>query len=166
MIRPAKPSDTMRLVDMLEEQQARSRYAGIVNVDRDYARKIVAAAIQRNGGIYSGSACVLVDEVDDTVEAFIIGVLDRVYSIGDRLSAKDMFLVATDRAGALATMRLLGGYIAWASHNPNVYEIELSHTDALPEGERMGAIYERMGFVRGGTMYRRTNDAGEARAAA
>lgn len=155
------------MVALLVAQQARSRYAGQIDVDEVFARRLLAQAIQRNGGTTDGATLVNVIEDDaGTIQAFFVGLLDRVYHIGTKLCAHDMFLVASEAAPPLASRRLLGAYVAWASRNPLVAEINLSHTDALPEGSRMGRLYERMGFVRSGGIYRRETDAAIERTAA
>ena len=155
-MRAARTTDVFAMTELLCEQQARSRYAGLVDVDAPYTRRLLAQAIQRNDGTTDGGTLVRVIEGDDgAVVAFIIGVLNRVYHIGDKLCAQDMFLVATKAAPALASRRLLAAYVQWADANPLVHEINLSHTDALPEGDRMAEVYRKMGFERCGGIFRR-----------
>ncbi|WP_157784792.1 hypothetical protein [Sphingobium xenophagum] len=157
-IRPARSVDVFALVEMLEEQHARSRYAGRVAIDAKYARSLLAQAIQRHGGTHAGGALVnVLQDGREVIQAFCVGVLDRVYQIGDRLVAQDAFLVAREGAPPLASIKLLSRYIQWAATNPAVFEITLSHTDAMPEGERIGALYERLGFQKCGALYRRDN---------
>jgi GNAT superfamily N-acetyltransferase len=158
MLRTAKPNDTGRIVDLLAETHARSRYADLP-FDRRFTYGLVQQAIQRNMGTNDGGCLVVVDVVDQKVEGFIIGTLSRVYLILDALSAKDLFLIASDKAGPLAARKLMGAYAEWASRNPKVYEIELTHTDVTPESARIGEIYERMGFEPFGHAYRRSNPA-------
>jgi hypothetical protein len=162
MLRLAKPADTGRIVDILAEVHARSRYAALP-FDRKFTSGLVAQAIQRNMGDHDGGCLVVVEVIDQRVEAFLIGTLSRVYMILDALSAKDLFLVATEKASATAARALLGGYVEWAGRNPKVYEIELTHTDVTPESERIGEIYERMGFEPFGRAFRRANPAFTAR---
>lgn len=151
-------TDTIRLAELLEDQHPRSRYAGAVEVDVAHTRRMLAQAIQRNGHTHDGGALVMVIEDEaGVVVAFIVGVLSRVYHIGTMLCAQDMFLVAAESAPPLSAMRLLSAFIGWAERNPRVLEIQLSHTDVLPEGERMAPIYERMGFTRCGAIFRRDN---------
>lgn len=161
-MRPARTFDALRLVDLLEQKHAESRFAGSVGVDVAHTRKLIAQLVQRHGGHTDGSALVNVIEVDGQIEAFMIGLLGRVYHIGDMLVADDMFLVATERAPKTAMNRLLDAYFQWADAIPRVVEIRLSHTDVLPSSERMGKIYERKGFMRCGAVYRRDRAAIEA----
>lgn len=157
-LRLAKPHDIGRILDLLEETHQNSRYAEL-DIDRACARSLVTQAIQRNFGQHDGGCIVIVEVVDNRVEAFILGTLNRVYLISTALSAKDVFLVASEKASKLAARKLLGGYIEWATRNPKVYEIELSHTDITPTSERIGDVYERMGFEPFGKVYRRANPA-------
>lgn len=168
MARPARMTDCPRITALLVEAQGASRFAGLVNVDEAYTRKLVAALIQRNGGTNQGGThCAVVEDGDGTVEAFIIGVLDRVYQIGDMLVAQDMFLVASDRAPATAWQSLVDGYLAWANDNPKVFETHLSWTDAMETGPRMGPIFEgRLGFEFCGALYRKDRIASSERIAA
>ncbi len=165
MIRPARMVDVFAIVELLTGAHSRSRYAGAVAVDEAVARKTLAQFIQRHGGAYAGASCVFVSESGEgVIHSLVVGVLDRVYFIGDQLVAQDVFLVAAPDAPARASLALIDAYLGWASANPNVYEIQLSWTDALPSGERMPAIYERRGFSMCGGIYRRENIA-EAAAA-
>lgn len=158
MLRTAKPADTQRIVDIIAEVHAESRYAALP-FDRRAARSLVMQAIQRNLGENDGGCLVVVEELDGHVEAAIIGTLSRVYMVVDALKATDLFLVATAKASLLAARRLLGAYIAWAQKNPAVYEIELTHTDVTPQSAAMGGIYQTMGFEPFGHAYRRANPA-------
>lgn len=162
MLRTAKPSDAGRIVELLAETHLRSRYAALP-FDRRFTYGLVAQAIQRNMGDHDGGCLVVVEEADGKVEAFVIGTLSRVYLILDALSAKDLFLVGSEEASPLAARKLLGAYIAWAERNPKVYEIELTHTDVTPESERIGEIFEHMGFEPFGHAFRRANPAFAAR---
>ncbi len=166
-IRPAHTTDVFAMVALLRDQYARSRYVGRVNIDDKYARSLLAQMIQRHGGTHAGATLVNVVETGEGVICgFCAGLLDRVHMIGDRLVAQDIFLVIDEASGSRGSMRLLSQYFQWAEAIPAVLEITLSHTDAIPDGERVGQFYERLGFVRCGALYRRdTAKRGEALAA-
>lgn len=157
MIRAARHVDVWQLVDLLVAAQARSIYAGRCDVDQLVARKTLAAMIQRHGGTHEGGTCVFVAENDkQEVCGFCVGALDRVYHIGDKLVAQDVFLVVEPIAPRGARNALIDAYVEWAAGNPAVIEINLSWTDVVPgTGERMGAVYQRKGFTRCGAIYRR-----------
>ena len=154
MIRPAKFVDTPRLVQMLVELQPRTRFAH-VPVDEAYAKAVIGPLIGRNGNTTVGGTLVQVWEEESRVRGFIAGFLDRVYGIGRRLWASDQFLVVEPDADPRAMPALLAAYVTWADGNPLVEETRLSWSDATPDGARMGAIFERMGFQECGRAYRR-----------
>jgi len=155
MIRAAKFSDIPRMVDLLHEMHAASKYAGKVDVSRKAAHALMQQCVTRHGGQHEGGALVMVAEHDGQVEGFIVGMLDRVYHIGDRLASNDVYLYVTDAASKLDVRRLLDAYVEWASGNPKVFEIRLSWTDTMEGAEKIGDLYEKMGFRRCGAIYER-----------
>jgi hypothetical protein len=155
MIRAARFADIPRLTDLLCEMHDHSKYAGVVEVSRPAAQGLLQNAIRRHDGEHDGGALVMVDEQAGEIEGFIVGVLNRVYLIGDKLAANDLFLHTTGKAGGLSALKLLAAYVAWADRNPKVHEIKLSWTDTMPGAERIGMVYERMGFARCGAIYER-----------
>lgn len=158
MIRPARHMDAFALVDILVERQKDSRYAGRVAVDEPYARKFLSSLIQRHGGTNEGGSFVMVSEDSaGQVEAFVAGALDRIYMIGDRLGAQDVFLIGRKGCPPRALTRLFDEYVAWAASNPKVLEIGASHGDVIEGGDAFGPYFERAGFIKCGTLYRRDN---------
>lgn len=155
-MRPATHSDVPRLLELLLDMQRKSKFAPDIDVDVQTARALVFTAITRNGGLHQGGAFVQVVEKDGRVEAFIVGMLDRVYHIGNRLVANDIFLYATDAAPKTAAARLFRAYVKWALGNPKVAKIMASWTDALGEdAQRIEKLYEREGFHRVGAIWER-----------
>lgn len=155
MIRPAKFVDVPRIVELLVEMQQSGRYREIDEVDERAAHQLVAQAIQRHGGIHYGGAHVMVAEKNEIVEGFIIGMLDRIYHIGTRLAANDVFLYVSPRGRAVDCLHLLRSYIDWAETCPKVRITKLSWTDALPDAEQIERVYNSMGFRRCGGIYER-----------
>lgn len=155
MIRLAKFIDVPRIVELLVEMQAASKYRDVSDVDLKAAHQLVANCVQRNGHTTDGGALVQVIEVAGQIEGFMIGVLGRVYHIGKKLNADDAFLHCTKKAPRTAMKRLFAGYMDWATSNPRVATIKASWTDALPGASRMGVFYQRQGFQRVGEIYER-----------
>lgn len=155
MIRAAKFSDIPRIVDLLHEMHAASKYAGKVDVSRKAAHALMQQCVTRHGGLHEGGALVMVAEHDGQVEGFIVGMLDRVYHIGDRLASNDVYLYVTEAASKLDVRRLLDAYVEWAAGNPKVFEIRLSWTDTMEGAEKIGDLYKKMGFRRCGAIYER-----------
>ena len=154
MIRPAKMVDVPALVALLSELHPTTRYAH-VPIDPDYARKMLAQMVQRDGHTTVGGSLVRVWEEGETICGFIVGVLDRVYHIGRYLWANDVYLIVQPESDARAMPALLAAYCQWADGNEHVIETRLSWSDATDDGGRMAAVYARMGFTDCGRMYRR-----------
>lgn len=153
-LRPARFTDAPELAKILAERQKDSRYAGVVEVDQPYARKLIASAIGRHGGTNEGSTFVMVAvDADDQPQAFILGALSRVYQVGNRLAACDQYLVGRSSVSAFVLDQLLDAYIAWAADIPKVYEIGASFANTIPQAERFRAAFERRGFTKVGEVY-------------
>lgn len=156
MIRPATASDLPRLYDLLLEMQRKSKYFPDIDVDERAARSLLMTGIQRNGSLHDGGSLMLVDEKAGQVEGFIMGMLDRIYHIGSRLCANDIYLYCTESATKLAPLKLVKGYIDWAMGNPKVAKIMLSWTDALgADGEAISRMYGGLGFHKVGEIWER-----------
>lgn len=157
MLRPATMSDLPRLFELVTQMHLASKYADRdIGVDEPTARSILLDGVRRNGGQYIGGTLFNVFDVDGVPEAFMLGILQRVYSIGNRMEAQDFWLFSTPKAPATAILKLADAYIKWAENNPKVAEICLSWTDALKgSGESLGRMYKRKGFERCGEIYKR-----------
>lgn len=155
MIRPAKFVDIPRLVDLLCEMHGASKYAGTVDVDRKAAHTLMQQCVTRHGGKHEGAALVMVAEHEGQIEGFVVGLLDRVYHIGTKLAANDVYLHVTEKGRPRDVRRLLDAYVAWAAENPKVAEIRLSWTDTMEGAEKIDGLYKRMGFRRCGAIYER-----------
>lgn len=156
MIRPAKSVDAFALVDILKERHGETRYAADVPIDEPIARKFLASCVQRHGGQTEGSTFLLVHEdADGQPDAFVLGMLSRVYAIGTRLAASDVFLLGRKTAPTRTLMRLLDRYIQWADANPRVYEIGVSWADSIPGNTGLIPALKRRGFVMHAQSFRR-----------
>lgn len=154
-VRPARFVDVLAMVGLLEEHYPSTRYAGVVDLDADYARKLLAQIVQRHGGQHAGATCCFVYERAGAVVGFLAGQLDRVYGVGTKLSAHDIFLVAAKDSHAVS-LPLIKAYRDWAFASPKIFEVYLTHSDVLPGGERLSAIYQRLGFCKSGEAWRMT----------
>jgi hypothetical protein len=146
-LRAARFADAPELAKILAERQEDSRYAGEVEVDQPYARKMLAGAIGRHGGTTEGGCFVMVAvDADDCPQAFVLGSLERVYGVGNKLAASPNYQVGRKGVSAFVLDRLFDAYVAWADANPRVYEIGASWSNALPGSERFAAAFKRRGF--------------------
>lgn len=129
-----------------------------IDVDATTAKSILRDGVMRSGGLHNGSTLLNVVERDGVIEGFMLGILQRVYSIGNRLEAQDFWLYCTPHAPHGAVPRLLDAYIEWADTNPKVAEITLSWTDAMNvDGGKLGRLYHRKGFRCCGEIWKRTS---------
>jgi|GEM_PF-5747377 len=151
MIRPARFTDQPAIEGLIRSQHASSKYAGRVGIAGKALEALVLGMIAQAGQNGPQGSHVAVAVRDGKVTGFVAGVLDRVYHVGDRLTANDLFLV---NQGTLAdTLGLVDSYVGWARANPRVIEIMLSWSDALPGAEGIAALARRKGFVKSGEMF-------------
>src|SRR5687768_11539624 len=100
MVRVAKFADIPAIMMLLREAYPSTHYAkaGNAKIDEAEAKRLLAASIHRHGAVHGGGCYVAVAEKACVVEGFILGTLVRAYAILDRLSATDLFWLATPRA--------------------------------------------------------------------
>jgi len=160
MIRPARFSDVPAMYALLAEGFERSRYRTMGAIDQKVAKGLLVQAIQRDGQPGEGGTLVRVADQDGVVEGMIIAVLQRVYHIGDKLQATDLFYIGSPRCHPADGRGLFDAMVAWADGNPRVVEILATVTDVLlDDWPRVGRLYERRGFVPCGGMWRRKTQA-------
>lgn len=157
MIRPATLSDLPRLLELVLEMHASSEFpARMIGVDEITTRSILMDGVMRNGRTNNGGTLLNVVERDGAVEGFMLGILQRVYHICNRLEAQDFWLYCSKKAPARASERLIDAYIEWAQANPKVADIMLSWTNVVGvKGEKLGRLYKRKGFERVGEIWKR-----------
>jgi hypothetical protein len=155
MIRVARFADVPRLVELLHEMRTNSIYVDRADIDQKAAKSLLVSSIQRHGGGHAGSTLVLVAETEaGDVEGFVIGLLDRVYGIGDKLTATDIITYASPRADAHDAMRLVNALVAWAKANPKCIEVRLGANDVMGgDWQRTARLYERAGMKQVGSIY-------------
>jgi len=159
MIRDAKFADMPQLVALFEDAHRRSKYASRAALDLRECKRILVQAMQRHGGVGQGSSFVRVAENDGKVEALIVGIIDRVYHVTDKLYATDLFWLASEQANPRDSVGLMKSMVRWASENPAVIEIRVGATDVIANHDRMAPLYERMGFRACGAIFERRTDA-------
>lgn len=165
MIRPARFQDVPVLLTMLHEMYAASKYLGRAKVADKAADALLMGAIAQMG--QSGpqaSHVVLATEGDEPV-GFVIGVMDRVYHIGDMLTANDLYLYVRGGQSPKHTFALVDSYLEWARRHRKCIEIVLSWSDAIPGADRLAALYQRKGARKTGEMFEIRLDEGEREAA-
>lgn len=157
MIRPAVHSDQPRLYELFMDMYRVSEYpARDIGVSEPSAKGLIRDCIARNGRINDGGVLLNVYERDGQIYGFMLGILQRIYMIGNRLEAQDVFLFCTPDAPRGAWGRLVRAYVEWAASNPKVADIALSWTDvAGVDGEKLSRVYKRLGFTRRGEIWKK-----------
>ena len=157
-VRPAKFGDINRLAELLEQGYQRSKYRDRGSIIIKETKALLVNAIQRHGLKSAGGSCVFVSEHDGLVDGFIAGLLDRVYHIGDKLSATDFFFYVAPDGSPTSAGGLIDAFIDWALDIETVAEIRLAATDIIQDYERTAALYRRKGFTQTGVIYERRTD--------
>lgn len=142
-IRPALEADLDRMVELGRQMHAESWYSHMP-FDPAILRRTIAHLIQ------VGFAWV--HESAGEVDGGMIGLMAPSW-FGPGYIACDLAVFVTqDKRGGLAAYRLAEAFIQWAGKR-GVLEINLAiSTNVLPE--RLGALYQRMGFTKVGGVYK------------
>jgi hypothetical protein len=153
-VRTAKFEDTPAILHLIHEMYARSPYVGRDEVDSRLARSLIMQSIQRHGGTSDGSCWVQVATGEnDRVVGFIIGMLDRVYHVGTKLMATDLYYYAGNGTGPRDALTLMDNMLEWATTNPKVIEIKLGAVDTIGDYKRTERLFQRRGLTQCGVIY-------------
>lgn len=158
--RAARFSDVPMLGVMLHELHAASKYLGRVNISEKAMGDMLMAVVAAQNQNGPQASFVRIAEHEGEPVGFMVGTLARIYHVGDKLVANDLFLYARPRARLTHTLALIDAYIAWARGNRKVAEIALSWNDALPGAARIAEVYERKGFTKNGELFELRTDVG------
>jgi hypothetical protein len=162
MIRAAKHTDQKAIEGLIRRQHATSKYAGRVDIAEKALSNLVLSLIGGQMQSSVGASLVTVAMRDGKVTGFIAGALQRIYQIGDKLEANDVFFV---NEGAPAdTFALVDRYLAWATGNRKVLDVRLSWTDAIPGAERIVGLLARKGLTKTGEVWSMSTDSAHIRA--
>jgi len=152
-VRTAKFTDIPAILSMLEEMYEKSVYKGRDEIEPREARRLITTSLQRHGQMGPGGACVFVCGPEGAANGFIIGILDRIYHIGKKLMATDLYWYASDDASRKDAIALFDTYCVWADTNPRVLEIKPGATDAVGDYRRTEIIFKRKGFRQCGSIW-------------
>lgn len=157
MIRDARFEDIPAIMAVIRWGYQQSDYAkkGLCGLDEKEAKRLLVNAIQRHGRGRNAGSFVQVAERDGKVEGFIVGILSRVYHIGDRLMASDLFWLCTPMVPPRDPRRLMRNMIEWGKGVDGVIEIRCGTTAILGDPERAGAILRSLGLEPYGAIYRK-----------
>jgi hypothetical protein len=156
VIRAARHTDTKAIEALIRRQHAASTYAGRTDICDKALSGLLLTLIAGQAQSSVGATYVRVAMRDGKVTGFIAGSLQRVYQIGDRLEANDVFYV--NEGSAADSFALADGYLAWAGGNPKVLDVRMSWTDAIPGAERIVALLKRKGLKKTGEVWSMSTD--------
>ncbi len=159
MIRRALPQDMKGVERLIRAQHAASKYASRVDISDKALESLLLGMFAQMGQNGPQGSHIAVAVRDGAVVGFIAGVLDRVYHMGVKLTANDLFFV--NEGTPADTFGLIDSYVAWAKANPKVIEAVLSWSDTVPGAERVAALFVRKGFAKSGEMFEMRLDAEE-----
>lgn len=152
MIRRGEHTDLVSIEGLILRQHAVSKYAGRVAVSDKALRELVTLALAHQNSPGRDQTHVSVAVRGGKIVGVVIGAFDRIYHIGRKLSANDIFLI--NEGGHLGdTLGLIDAYVQWASATKACIEIMLSWADTIPGASRIASVFERKGFARVGEMF-------------
>lgn len=154
-VRVARFGDIPKIAALLEEGYRRSKYRDLGTMSAKEAKALLVQAIQRHGLKTVGGSSVFVSEHEGAVDGFIVGMLDRVYHVGNKLWANDVFFYVTPKGSPRSAGRLFDAFLDWADSIENAVLIQGSATDIIQDYDKVAALYRRKGMVQTGVIYER-----------
>ena len=156
LIRDANFSDIPGIVSLLRDAYQKTHYArsGVASIDEKETKRLLVQAIQRHNGVNGGACFVQVSETDGQVRGLILGTMTRLYSIGNKLSATDLFWLASPDVFPADPAQLMRNMVAWAERAPACVEVKCGTTAIMQDPEAAGMILNRMGFEPYGRIWR------------
>jgi GNAT superfamily N-acetyltransferase len=144
-VRAPKPNDLPALLTLAQRMHAEGAYSFLPFDPRKVALLFVTCGATK--GHFAAVA-----ERDGVIVGFLGGKL-APYPFCDELLATDLgFYVAPEHRASTAAVRLLRTFRAWA-RDQGAREVSLAISSGV-DIERIGALYQRMGFRAAGGIYR------------
>lgn len=154
--RPAAFADIPGIVALLQEGHRRSHYAlGACLIDERETKRLLVQAIQRHGSHNLGGTWVVVAETGGRITGVLVGTLNRVAVIGDRLMASDLFWLAAEDVDPTDPLRLMKSMVEWARAAPDCIEVKCGTSAVIRAAPKeAGRVLERLGMKHYGEIYR------------
>lgn len=162
MIRTANFEDTPAMISLLQAAHAKSHYAksGLVDVDPEAARQLLMLAMLGHGKANEGAGWVQVAVNGTAITGLIVGTLARVYGIGTKLFASDLFWISLDGGHPRDAANLMRGFLRWAWESPHVIEVKCGTTSVIDDDPaQAGKILRRLGMTLYGQLYKQERPA-------
>lgn len=145
-IRPVTPLDTLTCVDLAARFAGESAYAGLP-VSEEKLRRLAAQYATQPGHYFR------VAEEDGWIVGMLLGHTTP-FIFGDALLAEQLFwYVLPHKRGSSVAVRLLLDFIAWAEEQ-GVAEVSAGITTGMDIDGPVGAVLQRLGFKRTGSIYK------------
>jgi hypothetical protein len=156
MIRNAKFADIHGITRFLLWCHSQSHYAGTsVGVDLDETKRLVGSGIGRHGHKNGGGCWVQVVDNDGNIDGLMFATLVRVYSIGDKLMASDLFWVCNEHAAPGDALILMRNMIAWARSSPYCVEVHIATSAVIQQDPKVvSRLLKTMGMKEYGYIHR------------
>lgn len=154
MIRPAKETDVMAIISVIEAAHKRSIYADVDVVDRDFTRQMFTRAMTCTENSGAGGVLFLVSENDGKIGGYFFGFLHRLYEVGKKLAATDVHFYLAPDADPRDCLKIVNTFEAWADGNPKVVEKRIGESNVMGEPDpRFAELLKRKGFEAGATVF-------------
>lgn len=161
MIRNAKFADIHGITRFLLWCHSCSHYANSsVGVDLDETKRLVGTGIGRHGNKNGGGCWVQVVDNDGNIDGLMYATLVRVYSIGNKLMATDLFWAVNDHAKPGDALTLMKNMITWAKSCPHVVEVHCATSAVIKQNPQVvGRLLKQIGMKEYGFIHRLEFDA-------
>lgn len=146
-VRLADIPDIDALCELGRELLEQSVYAGIK--PDEYKFKTLLAGLM---GSKNGTVLVVTDD-DNQPQGFLLGMVDELFFSREKY-ATDLAVYAR-KAYRQYVPAMYRRFVKWASNRPKVVQISMGISSGIGDAERIGRMYELMGFDRTGGLYAR-----------
>ncbi len=143
-MREATVSDIPKLINLGEQMHLESTYAKHP-FDPEKCRVLAETLIQSSSGF------IWLEEKEGEIIAWMAGGISEQWFSHQLVAFEYGLFVAQSQRGGTTAMRLLRKFKQWAVKN-GAHLINLGITTGVHE-DKTGGMYERMGFVKTGSLY-------------
>lgn len=154
MIRVAKFQDIPRVIELLELAHKRTIYSAIGTVSSHRARTIVEDMGARMISEGEQRSFFWVAQKSGVVQGFLIGFLQPIYQIGNKLEGMDLYTMLNEKhADPADFIKLVTQFKKWAEGRPDVVQVTCGITDVIRKDWRdLVPVYEKLGFEQTGAV--------------
>jgi len=142
-IRAATTEDLKDIYALALEAHEKSDTYRDIPVDEQKLKKLLLMMV------FDKTSCVFVSEDHSGITGFVLGMVDELFFSRKRYGTDLMIYSRSPFDGA----RLVRKLVEWIKSKPRVVEITLGVTSGIGDPERVGMLYQRVGFKRIGGTY-------------